>query len=456
MVRLFGHYCSASQILLFLAEATALVGGAALGSGLLVHELAEGSVQPLPIALAALATLVTYQLCLYLGDLYDVRIAGRDRQDGRRLLRWTGVAAALLGGASWLRPDLLPPLALLGAAACATASVLALRTALPILVGKRRRVLVLGTGARALAVARAIERDSSGGVELVGFVGQAAGEAPEPMRLDESRGCERLCRANGATTIVVAVEERRGFLRTEELLACRLHGLEVIEAARFAESVLRRLPVSELQPSYLLFSDGWKLSAVHRIVKRLFDLAAAAVLLAVAAPVMLLVGLLVRLTSEGPVLFRQERIGQEGRPYTLVKFRTMRADAESISGPVWAREKDPRITRVGGFLRKTRLDELPQIFNVLAGDMSLVGPRPERAFFTEQLRREIPFYDLRLAVKPGITGWAQILYPYGASVEDARSKLEFDLYYVKNGSPFLDAVIVFHTVKHVLFGRGAR
>ncbi|MHB1845881.1 MAG: TIGR03013 family XrtA/PEP-CTERM system glycosyltransferase [Deltaproteobacteria bacterium] len=456
MVRLFGHYCSASQLLLFLAEATALVGGAMLGSGLVAHELASGSVEPLPFVLAAVATLVTYQICLYLGDLYDVRVAGRDRSDGTRLLRWIGIAAVVLGSASWLRPHLLPPPLLLGAAACATASVLALRAALPMLIGRKRRVLVLGTGARAMEVARAIEKDSTGEVELVGFVGNEPGEAPEPLRLEESKGYERLCVANHATTVVVAVEERRGCLRTQELLGCRMRGFEVIEAAHFCEAVLRRLPVSELRPSYLLFSEGWTLTVLHRFVKRAFDVVVASLLLVIASPVMALVAAVVRLSSPGPILFRQERVGKAGRPYTLVKFRTMREDAESLSGPVWAKERDPRITRIGAFLRKTRLDELPQIFNVLAGSMSFVGPRPERPFFTEQLRLQIPFFDLRLAVKPGITGWAQILYPYGASVEDARSKLEFDLYYLKNGSPFLDAVIVFHTVKHVLFGRGAR
>lgn len=214
------------------------------------------------------------------------------------------------------------------------------------------------------------------------------------------------------------------------------------------------------QPRYVGMMSLDYMPARVAAAKRALDILVATIGLVVTAPLWPIIALAIKLDSPGEIFYRQIRVGRMLSSHTelfqILKFRSMRADAETRTGAVWAQRGDPRVTRVGRFLRKTRLDELPQIFNVLAGDMSLVGPRPERAFFTEQLRREIPFYDLRLAVKPGITGWAQILYPYGASVEDARSKLEFDLYYVKNGSPFLDAVIVFHTVKHVLFGRGAR
>ena len=455
MLRVFGHYCSGSQLFLFISEAAALLLVIGAGTVLVAHGLSLVPAPPGSLVAAAL-TAVTFQLCLYLGDLYDVRVAGQDRRDGVRLLRWVGIAAIALGLASWLRPKVLPPELILWAVGFATASVLAVRWALPGLLGRRRRVLVLGTGARAMAVARAIDRDPTGEVELVGFVGAPGAEAPGPLCLDDAKGFDRLAGANGANVLVVAYEDRRGVMRTEELLRCRLGGTEVMEATHFTERVLRRLPLGDLRPSFLLFSDGWSMGLAHRVLKRAFDVSVASALLILASPAMLAVALLVRLTSRGPILFQQERVGQGGRPFKLTKFRTMREDAEASSGPVWAQEKDPRITPVGAFLRKTRLDELPQIFNVLSGAMSFVGPRPERPFFTERLRKEIPFFDLRLAVKPGITGWAQILYPYGASVEDARAKLEFDIYYIKNASLFLDAVIVFHTVKHVLFGRGAR
>jgi exopolysaccharide biosynthesis polyprenyl glycosylphosphotransferase len=196
-------------------------------------------------------------------------------------------------------------------------------------------------------------------------------------------------------------------------------------------------------------------SSLRRVFKRVFDILVASLLLVLASPLVVVVALAVKLDSRGPLFYRQERVGLHGKAYWVWKFRSMRTDAEK-NGAVWAQANDGRATRVGRFIRKTRMDEIPQVFNVLVGDMSFVGPRPERPVFVEQLKRQIPFYGLREAVKPGITGWAQIRYPYGASVDDARNKLEFDLYYVKNGSLFLDIGIIFHTVRHVLLGRGAR
>jgi exopolysaccharide biosynthesis polyprenyl glycosylphosphotransferase len=214
--------------------------------------------------------------------------------------------------------------------------------------------------------------------------------------------------------------------------------------------------VSHLRAEELVFAEGFRFGRLDAIAKRAFDVAAAAALVVICAPVMVVAALLVRLDSDGPILYRQERVGRNGRSFLLTKFRTMRPDAEADGRPVWARLGDARVTRVGRFLRKARLDELPQLFAVLRGDMSLVGPRPERPFFVEQIKREVPFYSLREEVKPGITGWAQLRYPYGASLEDARAKLEYDLYYLKNRTLFLDAAVVFHTVRHVLVQRGAR
>ena len=218
---------------------------------------------------------------------------------------------------------------------------------------------------------------------------------------------------------------------------------------------MRRIPVQFLRASDFAFADEMTVSPLRRAFKRVFDVAVASLLLLMASPFLILVALAIKLDSKGPVFYRQDRVGLGGRAYPLWKFRSMRTDAEK-NGAVWARSNDDRVTRVGKFIRKTRIDEIPQVFNVLLGHMSFVGPRPERPVFTEQLKQQIPFYGVREAVKPGITGWAQIRYPYGASVEDARNKLEFDLYYVKNGSLFLDVGIIFHTVRHVLLGRGAR
>lgn len=256
-------------------------------------------------------------------------------------------------------------------------------------------------------------------------------------------------------TIVIASDERRSRLPVEELIRLRLSGVTVLPAQRFAERVLRRIPLSLLRPSDLAIGEGL-ISPLRTGLKRVFDLVMSSLLLACASPVLLVLAILIKLDSEGPVFYWQERVGRGGKSYRLHKLRTMKKDAEKLSGPVWAQAKDPRVTRIGMFLRKTRLDEIPQVFAVFRGDMSFVGPRPERPFFVQQLKTQIPFFGLREAVKPGITGWAQIRYPYGATVDDARAKLEYDLYYVQHQSLFLDLAICFHTVKTVLFGRGAR
>jgi len=254
--------------------------------------------------------------------------------------------------------------------------------------------------------------------------------------------------------IVIAFEERRGSLPTEELLRCRLEGIWVEEAESFFERLTGKIPAEAMRPSYLIFNPGFGMHPLAAAAKRLLDFTLALVGLLVTWPIMLAVALAVRLDTPGPILFRQERTGWRGRPFTLNKFRSMRADAEKLSGPVWASEDDPRVTRVGKFLRKARLDELPQLFNVLAGTMSLVGPRPERPHFVAELAAKLPYYHQRHSVKPGLTGWAQINYPYGNTVEDALQKLQYDLFYIKYQSLLFDLSIVFHTVKTVLLRKG--
>lgn len=265
---------------------------------------------------------------------------------------------------------------------------------------------------------------------------------------------ETAARLNAAY-VVQAADDMRGANWVDGLLRCRLQGRRVYEATGFCERVLRRIPVQFLRASDFAFADELTVSPLRRTLKRGFDIAVASLLLMLSAPFLLLVVVAIKLDSKGPIFYRQERTGLFGSTYHLWKFRSMRTDAEK-HGAVWAKANDDRVTRVGRFIRRARIDEIPQVFNILTGDMSFVGPRPERPVFVEQLKQQIPFYGLREAVKPGLTGWAQIRYPYGASVEDARNKLEFDLYYVKNGSLFLDVGIIFHTVRHVLLGRGAR
>jgi lipopolysaccharide/colanic/teichoic acid biosynthesis glycosyltransferase len=270
-----------------------------------------------------------------------------------------------------------------------------------------------------------------------------------------ARSLPEVVRQLRVDTVVIATEEQSEPLPVDELIRLRLDGVTVLPAQRFAERVLRRVPLSLVRATDLAIGEGLT-SPVRAAAKRLFDLFMSSILLVCAAPLLALLAVLIKLESEGPVFYSQERTGRGGNPYRVHKLRTMRKDAESLSGPVWASQKDPRVTRIGAFLRKTRLDEIPQVFAVFRGDMSFVGPRPERPFFVNQLKAQIPFFGLREAVKPGITGWAQIRYPYGSSVDDAKNKLEYDLYYALHQSLFLDLAICFHTAKTVIFGRGAR
>ncbi|MEZ6017783.1 MAG: TIGR03013 family PEP-CTERM/XrtA system glycosyltransferase [Planctomycetota bacterium] len=254
--------------------------------------------------------------------------------------------------------------------------------------------------------------------------------------------------------IVIALQDRRMTLPIKDLLAAKLAGIDVREREEVFEQVTGRIAVAAMRPSYLIFNDGFRRHPWAALAKRAVDIGVALLMLFCLWPVMLLTAIMVRLNSPGPVLFTQERVGQDGKPFVLMKFRSMRADAEKLSGPVWASEDDPRITSFGRFMRKTRLDELPQLFNVLAGSMSLVGPRPERQHFIDQLAEKIPYFNLRHIVKPGVTGWAQINYPYGNTVEDALHKLQYDLFYIKNYSVLFDFSILVGTIKTVVLRRG--
>jgi len=323
----------------------------------------------------------------------------------------------------------------------------------------KRRVLVLGAGQTADLINRRLRRRSDRhSFRLVGFL-PAPGQ-PEVVDagllvhsdLDlVSLACEQ-----GIHEIVVAVDERRGGMPTDQLLACAQRGIQVTDLPDFFEREAGMIKLNVVEPSVLIFGGGFDHSLPRQLSKRFFDLVAASALLLVAWPFMLLVVACVWLESGAPVLYRQVRVGESGKRFELVKFRSMRIDAEKDGVARWADANDDRTTRVGRFIRKTRLDELPQLFNVLRGDMSFVGPRPERPQFVDQFNREIRYYGIRHSVKPGLTGWAQLRYPYGASVTDAEEKLKFDLFYVKNQGLVFDLMILLQTVEVVLFGRGAR
>ena len=323
-----------------------------------------------------------------------------------------------------------------------------------------RRILVVGTGSEAASVWASVSTSASATHTIVGFVSVGADtsvEVPSAMVMPEGSCVMQLARDHRANEIVVAVRERRGgVLPLRELLDCKLAGVTVNDLSSFFERMRGQVRLDSLRASWLIYGDGFRQGVGRTVVKRLFDVLAASVLLVVTAPVMLLAAIAIALESGFPVIYRQERVGQGGRTFKVLKFRSMRLDAEADGKPRWASNSDDRITRVGHFIRKTRIDELPQIFNVLHGDMSFVGPRPERPYFVDQLTDQIPFYAARHSVKPGITGWAQVRYAYGASVDDAVQKLQYDLYYVKNHTLFLDVLVLLQTVRVVLTGDGAR
>ena len=321
----------------------------------------------------------------------------------------------------------------------------------------RRRVLVLGSGPRAQRLRELGENPESGFV-IVGFIGMGEKEpvVEEAIARTAIHNLKRFVENLGASEVVLALEERRNALPLKDLLRIKTAGVHVNDVSSFVERESGRVDLDTVNPSWLIFSDGFSSGlAISSAAKRLFDITASLLLLLLTAPVIALFGLLVKLDSPGPMFYRQTRVGLFGQPFDVIKLRSMRTDAE-VNGAQWAAKDDPRVTRIGKFIRKVRIDELPQAWSVLVGDMSFVGPRPERPEFVADLEEKLPFYAERHMVKPGITGWAQINYPYGASIEDSRHKLEYDLYYAKNYTPFLDLLIILQTLRVVLWNEGAR
>ena len=336
---------------------------------------------------------------------------------------------------------------------------------LRILLGKtlggmafKRRIVVLGAGPRAVRL-KTLAKERESGFVVVGYVAMNDGPQliPEAINRDAIYNLADHVVVLNASEVVLALEERRNALPLKDLLRVKTTGVHVNEISTFLERETGRVDLASVNPSWLIFSDGFSSGRrLSGIAKRLFDLAASALLLALTAPVIVIGAILVKLESRGPAFYRQARVGLFGQEFSIVKLRSMRQDAEVDGKAVFAQENDPRVTRVGRFIRKTRIDELPQIWSVLKGEMSFVGPRPERRQFVDDLEQQLPYYAERHMVKPGITGWAQINYPYGANLEDSRHKLEYDLYYAKNYTPFLDVLILLQTLRVVLWPDGVR
>jgi sugar transferase (PEP-CTERM system associated) len=391
-------------------------------------------------------------------DLYDSSSLGAKWDQVFRLLLVLGFVSLALSAVGFLYPNILPGNgSALAGLIILTFTLLGWRGAYFWMVKQpflRERVYVLGTGERAQSLVTGLRERSTLGIEVVGWTGDLAGELTRDTVASHLLGVAR--EQKGVHRVIVAMPNRRGTLPVEELLDLRLGGVKVEEATSWLEKITGRIEVEQLYPSWLIFADGFRFSSVFRMVRRLLNFTVALIGLVLALPLLPFIVLAVRLDSKGPVLYRQQRVGRRGVVFYCYKFRTMRVDAEVDTGATWATDDDPRITRVGKFLRSSRLDEIPQLWCVLRGDMHFVGPRPERPEFVEWLSKEIPYYGVRHVVRPGITGWAQVRYKYGNTLEDAREKLQYDLFYIKNASLGLDLLIMFQTIKIVLLGRGAQ
>jgi sugar transferase (PEP-CTERM system associated) len=408
---------------------------------------------------------VVLQLCLHYVDLYDVRTLRNRRDLIVGLLQGLGAGSLILAMLYYWAPQLIlgRGIFLIGAVLIAVL-ISAWRICFEWLssrVGPRERLLIVGTSGAALELARELsERRSELGVELTGFIGAGEPKATAPELRATTIGViddiPRIVRERRVDRVVVSLADARGKLSMEQLLEMKLNdGVRFDHLASVYEEYTGKIAVENLRPSWLIFSEGFRKTRTLSAAKRGLDLIVSVVGLALTGPIMLLVAVAVRASSPGPALYHQRRTGQNGRPFTVHKFRSMRTDAEAKTGAVWSVQNDPRVTPVGRFLRRTRLDELPQFWNVIRGDMSIIGPRPERPEFVADLTKQIPFYGQRHAVRPGLTGWAQVRHSYGSTVEDALQKLQFDLFYIKHMSVAFDVFIILETIKTVLVRRGS-
>jgi len=406
-------------------------------------------------------------IVFYFADLYSIDSTLPEKEWGLRLVSGFGVSCLILGGLSQVirRPDLrdisLTTMLLIGV------GLFAWRVEFTSILKKRRicgKVLIVGTQAIGKIVAEELYHRKHLAMEVVGFIGHQAGQVVlsygNPTRISlpvfPRHATIRVVESNGVNRILVEGPESCADFPAQDLVMLRLRGIPIEDCHRFYERVMGKIPITDLQPGWIVLSDGFRRNRWISSSKRAVDVVVSIVGLILSAPIVLLAAIAIKLDSKGPAIYLQERVGQYERPFMLYKFRSMLNDAETETGPVWATKSDPRITRVGKILRKLRIDEIPQMVNVLKGEMSFVGPRPERPFFVSKHKQKIHYYHLRFSVKPGLTGWAQICYPYGDSEEAAIEKLHYDLYYMKNISALFDLQIIVETLKTVLLRRGAQ
>ena len=472
MIRLLHAYFPARTVFLGISEAclvalafvVATIARLGPNDATLVLGYEQGAVKILLVSAA-------FMICMYYFDLYDSSILSNRREVLSRLVGVLGTVCVVLAVLYYFYPPLELGRGIFAIGFILVAVVLLLWRKIFSAINSQpqfaERALIFGDGPLAASLMRELELRPELGLRVVGHVLAAGNRTTEPdcVPLEssdiphEAVVCDELSRAvkfHRANRIVVAMGDRRGKLPVELLLSLKSSGLLIQDGTDVYEAITGKVPIESLRLGWLLFSPGFHLSRFLLIYKRLASMLVSVLGLLLSLPLLPMIALAIKLTSPGPVFYRQKRVGRGGTVFFCYKFRTMCADAEADSGPTWVGDDDPRVTFVGHLLRISRLDEIPQLWNVFKGDMSLVGPRPERPEFVDSLNREIPFYHLRHTIRPGITGWAQVRYKYGSSVENAKEKLRYDLFYIKNMSPGLDFLIFFDTTKTILLGRGAK
>ena len=466
MLRIFKQYYPIRNIFFFIGEGIVIFAAVMVANWLILNVGLFGLDRWLCLKIFLIS--LVCQTCLYYNDLYDLKVTDTYQELGIRLLQALGTAAIILAGIY-----LLFPKTIVGSGIFAVSIVFVIilivswRFFYALILSHglfNQKVILLGSDSLAQNILKEIiDRKDSGYTIAVNVRDASESSDFSCEQLHTEVICKKdydgLCELADQLDIkkvVVAIKERRGALPLKELVKCRVKGIDVIEGTSFYEMLAGKLIVDQINPAWIIFSEGFYKSRTRRVIKRSIDLIISLTMLILFSPLVIVTAILIKIDSPGPVLFSQERVGKNKEPYMLYKFRSMVEDAEKQSGPVWASDNDKRTTRVGRIIRKWRIDEIPQLWNVLKGDMSFVGPRPEREFFVQQLEEIIPYYGERFSVKPGITGWAQVCYGYGASVDDTVEKVNYDLFYIKNMSSFMDMMIILRTIKIVLFGKGAR
>jgi len=464
MLQLLKQYFPIRNIIFYMLEGLVIFGSFLLAT-LILTEF-DSFIFDWFLCLRIFLVVCICQICLYYNDLYDFKVASTIVEVSIRLLQSLGITSIVLALIYWAFPEvIINQLIFMLSIGFLLIFIIGWRLLYIFIVKKgifNRNIILLGSSPLAFDILNEIEMEPDCGYSVSVIIPDSEDEILDKDILEkicvrkEKKDLCSVAKETGINKVVVALKEQRGRFPTQELIRCRTAGIEVIEGSSFYEMLTGKVLVTQIKPSWLIFSEGFRKSKLMTMVKRLEDIFISIIMLILMSPVLVIVSMLIKLESRGRIFFYQNRVGQKKKEFRMHKFRSMVEDAEKKTGPVWAQTDDARITKVGRIIRRFRIDELPQLWDVLTGKMSMVGPRPERKHFTDDLEKKIPFYSERFIVKPGITGWAQISYSYGSNMDDAIEKLNYDLFYIKNLSIIMDMVILLRTAKTVLLGRGAR